>query len=183
VPEIVSAAAHAATIWLQERNPYGLITVRMRASAAPSSRRTKTAILTDGGFSLPQKPLGASTRPQGANVCLRKHQQKIDNLWHALETRKTVRAMAGYGMPHDDSATAIGIPPATLRKRYAMHALIDFDELGGNQPSGEAARVGHSRNFLKMLWLERNALRDQQHAHASILRRLLTRPSCDVVER
>ena len=35
------------------------------------------------------------------------------------ETRKTVQAMAGYGIPHDDIATVIGISPHTLRKHYA----------------------------------------------------------------
>jgi hypothetical protein len=35
------------------------------------------------------------------------------------EARKTVQAMAGYGIPHDDIATVIGISPHTLRKHYA----------------------------------------------------------------
>lgn len=35
------------------------------------------------------------------------------------ETRKTVQAMAGYGIPHEDISTVLGISPHTLRKHYA----------------------------------------------------------------
>ena len=42
---------------------------------------------------------------------MRKHQPNE-------ETRKTVQAMAGYGIPHDDIATVIGISPHTLREHY-----------------------------------------------------------------
>src|ERR1700682_4943510 len=42
---------------------------------------------------------------------MRKHQPNE-------ETRKTVQAKAGYGIPHDDIATVIGISPHTLREHY-----------------------------------------------------------------
>lgn len=35
------------------------------------------------------------------------------------ETRKAVQAMAGYGIPHEDIGTVLGISPHTLRKHYA----------------------------------------------------------------
>ncbi len=35
------------------------------------------------------------------------------------ETRRTVQAMAGYGIPHDDIGTVVGVSPHTLRKHYA----------------------------------------------------------------
>lgn len=34
------------------------------------------------------------------------------------ETRKTVQAMAGYGIPHEDIGVVVGISPHTLRKHY-----------------------------------------------------------------
>jgi hypothetical protein len=34
------------------------------------------------------------------------------------EQRKTVRAMSGYGIPHDDIATLLEIDPKTLRKHF-----------------------------------------------------------------
>jgi hypothetical protein len=34
------------------------------------------------------------------------------------ETKKTVQAMAGYGIPHEDIGTVIGISPHTLRRHY-----------------------------------------------------------------
>lgn len=34
------------------------------------------------------------------------------------DQRKTVRGMAGYGMPHDDIATILDIDPKTLRKYF-----------------------------------------------------------------
>ena len=34
------------------------------------------------------------------------------------ETRKTVQTMAGYGIPHDDIGTILGICPHTLREHY-----------------------------------------------------------------
>ena len=34
------------------------------------------------------------------------------------EQRRTVRAMAGYGVPQDDIATLLEIDPKTLRKRF-----------------------------------------------------------------
>ena len=34
------------------------------------------------------------------------------------EQRRTVRAMAGYGVPHDDIATLLEVDPKTLRKHF-----------------------------------------------------------------
>jgi DNA-binding XRE family transcriptional regulator len=34
------------------------------------------------------------------------------------ESRKTVQAMSGYGIPQDDIATVIGVSPHTLREHY-----------------------------------------------------------------
>lgn len=39
------------------------------------------------------------------------------------ENRRTVRAMAGFGVPHDDIATFLDIAPKTLRK----HFRVDLD--------------------------------------------------------
>ena len=52
------------------------------------------------------------------------------------EQRRTVRAMSGYGVPHDDIATMLRIDPKTLRKHFR-------DEL--DRGSIEAtAKVGQS---------------------------------------
>ena len=34
------------------------------------------------------------------------------------ESRRTVRAMSGYGVPHDDIATMLRLDPKTLRKHF-----------------------------------------------------------------
>ncbi len=34
------------------------------------------------------------------------------------EQRRTVRAMSGYGVPHDDIATLLEVDPKTLRKHF-----------------------------------------------------------------
>ena len=52
------------------------------------------------------------------------------------EQRRTVRAMSGYGVPHDDIATMLRLDPKTLRKHFR-------DEL--DRGSIEAtAKVGQS---------------------------------------
>ena len=52
------------------------------------------------------------------------------------EQRRTVRAMSGYGVPHDDIATMLRVDPKTLRKHFR-------DEL--DRGSIEAtAKVGQS---------------------------------------
>lgn len=46
------------------------------------------------------------------------------------ELRKMVKAMAGYGIPHDDICTVVGITGKTLRKHYREE--IDTGEVNAN---------------------------------------------------
>ena len=52
------------------------------------------------------------------------------------EGRKSVEAMAGYGIPHVDIATVVGVSHNTLRKRY--RAELDAGHIKANSKIAES---------------------------------------------
>ena len=60
------------------------------------------------------------------------------------EHRRTVKAMAGLGVPHEGIAVLIEIDPKTLRKYF--HAELERGSVGGDGQGGAVAiPAGHHR--------------------------------------
>lgn len=75
----------------------------------------------------------------------------------SAEQRKTVEAMAGYGIPHDDIAVVIGIDPKTLRLHY--RAELDRGHVIANTKVAEnlykiATGTGREAVTAAIFWLK-----------------------------
>ena len=76
------------------------------------------------------------------------------------ETRKTVQAMAGYGIPHEDIGTVIGISPHTLREHY--RAELDTGHVIANSKVAQnlfriATGEGREAVTAAIFWLKTRA--------------------------
>lgn len=105
------------------------------------------------------------------------------------DNRKTVRTLAGYGIPHDQIAAEIGVSPPTMHKYYQdeldaglrkANALVVqslFNKATGDGPQSVTAAIWWTK--ARMGWAEKNVVDLTVHSHEDALADLEAGPRLD----